>query len=267
MGRLPVVARAGLHLWEEPCISGARGSGTVFFSGCSLGCVFCQNYKISSECFGREISVSRLREIYRELLGQGAHNINLVSPAHFADAVLESLDPPLPVPVVWNSGGYDRVDTLRRLEGKVQVYLPDMKYSDDALSLRYSGATDYFETAKAAITEMVRQTGPYEMKDGLLEKGVLIRHLILPGQMDNTRGVIDWISAAFPPKTVLVSLMGQYTPCGPAAASPPLDRRVTRAEYRAMEEYLLAAGITDGYLQEPDASGPACIPDFDLTGI
>lgn len=267
MGRLPVVARAGLHLWEEPCVSGAIGSGTVFFSGCSLGCTFCQNYKISAEGFGREISVSRLREIYGELIRLGAHNINLVSPTHFTDAVLDSLDPPLPVPVVWNSGGYERVETLRRLEGKVQVYLPDMKYSDDALSLRYSGARNYFEAAKAAIAEMVRQTGPYEMRGGLLAKGVLIRHLILPGQMENTRGVIDWIASAFPPKTVLMSLMGQYTPCGPAACLPPLNRRITRAEYRAMEEYLLASGITDGYLQEPEASGNFCIPAFDLTGV
>lgn len=267
MGRLPVVARAGLHFGEEPCLSGVRGSGTVFFSGCSLKCIFCQNHKISAGGFGREITVSRLREIYCELVGQGAHNINLVSPTHFADAILESLEKPVPVPVVWNSSGYEIVETLRRLKGTVQVYLPDLKYSDNALAQRCSGAEDYFETAKKAIAEMVRQTGPYVIIDGLLVRGVLIRHLILPGQTDNTRGVLDWISSAFPPKTVLVSFMGQYTPCGPAACSPPLDRRVSRAEYHALEEYLLAAGITDGYLQEPDASGAACIPDFDLTGV
>lgn len=267
MGLLPVLARAGLHYWEEPCISGKQGSGAVFFSGCVLKCVYCQNYNISAQGFGREVSVSRLGEIFEELAEQGAHNINLVNPTHFTDAVLEALEKPLPIPVVWNSGGYERVETLRRLKGKVQVYLPDLKYSDNTLAVRYSSAKDYFETAKAAILEMVRQTGPYIIENDLLIRGVLIRHLVLPGQIENARGVIDWVSAAFPPKTVLFSLMSQYTPCGRADTFPELRRRVTGAEYRALEEYLLGCGIAEGYLQEPGAADGAYIPAFDLSGI
>ena len=267
MGRLPVLARAGLHYWEEPCISGINGSGAVFFSGCVLKCVYCQNYNISALGFGREVSVPRLSEIFHGLASQGAHNINLVNPTHFTDAVLEALEKPLPVPVVWNSGGYERVETLRRLKGKVQVYLPDLKYSDNTLAVRYSSAKDYFEIAKAAILEMVRQTGPYIIENDLLIRGVLIRHLVLPGQIENARGVIDWVSAAFPPKTVLFSLMSQYTPCGRADAFPELRRRVTGAEYRALEAYLLGCGISEGYLQEPGAADGAFIPTFDLSGI
>ena len=161
--RTPVVARAMLHRWEEPCISGKNGSGAVFFSGCNLRCVFCQNYEISSRVQGKEITVARLREIYRELIAQGAHNINLVTPGHYTEAILASLDQPLPVPVVYNSNGYDSLDSLRKLDGKIQIYLPDLKYADNALAARYSHAPDYFETAAAAIDEMFRQTGPYEM--------------------------------------------------------------------------------------------------------
>lgn len=266
MGRLPVLARAGLHFWEEPCISGTRGSGTVFFSGCALRCVYCQNREISLERFGREVSIARLREIFEELIAEGAHNINLVNPSHFAGAVGEALEQPLPVPVIWNSGGYDRPETLRRLEGKIQVYLPDLKYSDPRLAARYSGAEDYFDRAAEAITEMLRQTGPYELRDGLLVRGTLIRHLILPGNPGNTRGVIDW-AAALPRGTVLFSLMSQYTPCGGASRFPELGRRVTGAERRAMEEYLFASGITDGFLQEPDSADGGFIPTFDLSGV
>ena len=181
MGENPRVARAALHFWEEPCISGTRGSGAVFFSGCSLRCVFCQNQEISAGGFGKDISVERLREIFDELIARGAHNINLVNPTHFAGAIAEALDKPLPVPVVYNSGGYDRVETLRMLDGKVQVYLPDMKYAQAELGARYARADDYPEFAKAAIQEMVRQTGPYQLdENGMLVSGVLIRHLVLP---------------------------------------------------------------------------------------
>ena len=210
MPSLPVVARAALHQWEEPPLSGARGAGTVFFSGCPLGCVFCQNESISHENFGRPISVERLRAIFQELIDQGAHNIDLVNPTHFAHAVLQALEEPLPVPVVWNSGGYDTLETLRALEGKVDVYLPDLKYLRSETAARYSDAPDYPEAACAAILEMYRQTGPCVYDgDGLLRRGVIIRHLILPGRLSETKEVMDWVAEHFAPGQVLFSLMSQ----------------------------------------------------------
>lgn len=261
----PVVARAGLHLWEEPCVSGARGSGAVFFSGCVLRCVYCQNHAISHENFGKPVSVERLREIFWELIGQGAHNINLVSPTPFAPAIREALAEPLPVPVVWNTGGYERVETLRSLEGKVQVWLPDLKYVDSGLSQDLSGAADYFDAASAAIEEMVRQTGDYVLEDGLLKRGVLIRHLMLPGQLENTKAVLDWVAETFRPGQVLLSLMAQYTP--QPGAEGLLSRRVTGAEYRAALRYMENLGITDGYCQDAASARAEYTPDFDLTGV
>ena len=261
----PVVARAGLHLWEEPCVSGARGSGAVFFSGCVLRCVYCQNHAISHENFGKPVSVERLREIFWELIGQGAHNINLVSPTPFAPAIREALAEPLPVPVVWNTGGYERVETLRSLEGKVQVWLPDLKYVDSGLSQDLSGAADYFDAASAAIEEMVRQTGDYVLEDGLLKKGVLIRHLMLPGRLENTKAVLDWVAETFRPGQVLLSLMAQYTP--QPGAEGLLSRRVTGAEYRAALRYMENLGITDGYCQDAASARAEYTPDFDLTGV
>ena len=261
----PVVARAGLHLWEEPCVSGARGSGAVFFSGCVLRCVYCQNHAISHENFGKPVSVERLREIFWELIGQGAHNINLVSPTPFAPAIREALAEPLPVPVVWNTGGYERVETLRSLEGKVQVWLPDLKYVDSGLSRDLSGAADYFDAASAAIEEMVRQTGDYVLEDGLLKRGVLIRHLMLPGQLENTKAVLDWVAETFRPGQVLLSLMAQYTP--QPGAEGLLSRRVTGAEYRAAQRYMENLGITDGYCQDAASARAEYTPDFDLTGV
>ena len=261
----PVVARAGLHLWEEPCVSGARGSGAVFFSGCVLRCVYCQNHAISHESFGKPVSVERLREIFWELIGQGAHNINLVSPTPFAPAIREALAEPLPVPVVWNTGGYERVETLRSLEGKVQVWLPDLKYVDSGLSQDLSGAADYFDAASAAIEEMVRQTGDYVLEAGLLKRGVLIRHLMLPGQLENTKAVLDWVTETFRPGQVLLSLMAQYTP--QPGAEGLLSRRVTGAEYRAALRYMENLGITDGYCQDAASARAEYTPDFDLTGV
>lgn len=261
----PVVARAGLHLWEEPCVSGVRGSGAVFFSGCVLQCVYCQNHAISHENFGKPVSVERLREIFWELIGQGAHNINLVSPTPFAPAIREALAEPLPVPVVWNTGGYERVETLRSLEGKVQVWLPDLKYVDSGLSRDLSGAADYFGAASAAIEEMVRQTGDYVLEDGLLKRGVLIRHLMLPGQLENTKAVLDWVAETFRPGQVLLSLMAQYTP--QPGAEGLLSRRVTGAEYRAALRYMENLGITDGYCQDTASARAEYTPDFDLTGV
>lgn len=261
----PVVARAGLHLWEEPCASGVRGSGAVFFSGCVLRCVYCQNHAISHENFGKPVSVERLREIFWELIGQGAHNINLVSPTPFAPAIREALAEPLPVPVVWNTGGYERVETLRSLEGKVQVWLPDLKYVDSGLSQDLSGAADYFDAASAAIEEMVRQTGDYVLEAGLLKRGVLIRHLMLPGQLENTKAVLDWVAETFRPGQVLLSLMAQYTP--QPGAEGLLSRRVTGAEYRAALRYMENLGITDGYCQDAASARAEYTPDFDLTGV
>ncbi|MBE6372640.1 MAG: radical SAM protein [Lentisphaerae bacterium] len=266
--RNPVVARAMLHRWEEPCISGKNGSGAVFFSGCNLRCVFCQNYEISSRVQGKEITVARLREIYRELIAQGAHNINLVTPGHYTEAILASLDQPLPVPVVYNSNGYDSLDSLRKLDGKIQIYLPDLKYADNALAARYSHAPDYFETAIAAIDEMFRQTGPYEMDpDGMLKHGVAVRHLILPGQVENSLRVIDHIAHRFKPGDILFSLMRQYVPHGRIEAFPELNRRVSDEEYEQVEQYLFDSPIEDGFVQEEESASEEFIPAFDNSGV
>ena len=264
-----VAARAMLHRWEEPCLSGTRGAGCVFFTGCNLGCVYCQNGRISRDGFGKAISPARLREIFGELTARGAHCIDLVTPTHFTPWILEALEEPPGVPVVWNSGGYESVETLRTLQGKVQVYLPDLKYADAALAAALSGAPDYFETAAAAIDEMFRQTGPYRMGgDGIAQSGVIIRHMVLPGRLANTRRVIDYVASRFRPGDVLFSLMSQYTPPSGAvgAAGAPL-RRVTRAEYRAAVEYMEACGIVDGFVQERSSAKEEYTPDFDLSGV
>lgn len=259
------VARAALHLWEEPPLSGTRGSGTVFFSGCTLRCCYCQNREISAGGFGRAVTTGRLREIFEELIAQGAHNINLVTPTHFLPWILPALEPKLPVPVVYNCGGYESVETLRLLEGKADVYLPDLKYADAALAARLSAAPDYFPAATAAIREMFRQTGPYVMEDGLLKRGVMIRHLVLPGQLDNTRRCIDWVAQTFSPGQVLFSLMSQYTP--QPGSEGPLGRHVTAGEYRSAVDYMKNCGITDGFTQERTAAREEYTPPFDLTGV
>lgn len=266
MPALPVIARAALHHWEEPCLSGTRGAGTVFFSGCALRCVFCQNSEISQKNFGRPVTVPRLREIFYELIGQGAHNIDLVSPTHFSHAVAEALSEPLPVPVVWNSGGYDSVETLRSLEGKLDVYLPDLKYVTPDRAAKYSGAADYPEIAKAAIMEMVRQVGPPVLDDGLLKRGVLIRHLLLPGGLREAKAVMDWVAETFPPGAVLFSLMSQYVPLGRAAEFPEIDRPLRNSEARAAADYMAALGLA-GYTQERSAAAAGYVPAFDLSGV
>ena len=262
----PVLARAALHMWEEPPISGKNGSGTVFFSGCSLDCVFCQNDQISHQDFGKAVTVERLREICLELIGQGAHNINFVNPTHYAHVIARLLEEPLPVPVVWNSGGYDRVETLRSMEGKVDIYLPDLKYLTPALSERYSGAADYPEVAVAAIKEMVRQTGPCVVEDGLLKRGTVIRHLVLPGRLAEAKRVMDFISEEFPAGTVLFSLMSQYVPQGRAAEFPEIHRRLRGSEARNAQAYMEALGL-EGFTQEGSAADTEYIPPFDLTGV
>lgn len=268
VGLAPIVARAGLHMWEEPVISGTKGSGTVFFSGCNLHCVFCQNYDISCNGFGKEITIERLKEIYHELIAQGAHNINLVTPTHFTEAVLQSLAEPLPVPVVYNTSGFETQDTLRRLKGKVQIYLPDLKYSDDMAAIKYSNAPYYFRIATEAIKEMYNQVGDYHIDDnGIMTKGVIIRHLIMPGMPDNTKRIIDWVAANFKPGQVMFSLMHQYVPSGRANEYPEINRKVTDEEYKELESYLLQSTIEDGFVQEGDAACKDFIPCFDGTGV
>ena len=266
---IPVVARAAPHFGEEPCISGTRGSGAVFFAGCTLRCVFCQNYALSRAKQGKEITVARLRDIFLALRDQGVHNINLVTASHYVPQVAEALSGlELGIPVVWNSSGYERVETLRMLEGLVQVYLPDMKYLDGTLAGRYSAAPDYPEVAQAAIREMFRQRGPFQMDaDGMLCSGVMIRHLILPRQGQNTRRVIDWVSEEFKPDDVLFSLMSQYTPMGDLRRFPELQQPVSPALDRAIYRYLVNSPIENGFYQERDASGMEMIPKFDCTGV
>ena len=267
MPAAPVAARAALHHWEEPPISGTQGSGTIFFSGCSLRCVFCQNEVISHRDFGKALSAARLREICLELIAQGAHNINFVNPTHYAHVVRQVLEEPLPVPVVWNSGGYDRVETLKSLEGRVSIYLPDLKYLDSGTAERYSDAPDYPEAAKAAIREMVRQTGPCQLDaQGLLRRGTVIRHLILPGQVNQAKGVMDWVFEEFPAGTVLFSLMSQYTPWGDLSRTPELNRRLRRGEMSSAVTYMQNLGLA-GFCQERTSAREEYTPPFDLTGL
>ena len=260
-------ARAAAHYWEEPVISGSYGSGAVFFSGCTLGCGFCQNSEISSGGFGKELDSASLRGIFLRLIDEGVQNINLVTPTHFLPDILPALEPKLPVPVVYNCGGYERVETLRQLEGKIDIWLPDMKYSDAGLAAAVSGAPDYVETAKAAICEMFRQVGPPVIRDGIMERGVIIRHLVLPGNLENSLGVLDWISETFRPGEVLVSLMSQYTPLGRLAQTPPFDRRVTEDEYAAVHSWMELCGIREGFCQDPSAAETDFVPKFDLEGL
>ena len=267
-GMLPIVSRAALHHWEEPCISGTRGAGTVFFAGCNLSCVYCQNYEISELMHGEEISVERLRQIYFELIAQGAHNIDLVTPTHFTHAIFQSLREPLPVPVVYNCGGYESVHTVAFLRKKIQCWLPDLKYSLREPAARYSDAPDYFEKATAAIEQMYRQTGPYEIgSDGILKKGVLIRHLILPGNLENTKGVLRYVAETFAPGQVLFSLMRQYVPWGRANEFPEINRRLTEEEYNEAKAYMEELGIVDGYTQAADSSDAVYIPAFNGAGV
>ncbi len=265
MGEQPRLARAALHFWEEPCISGVRGSGTVFFSGCTLRCAYCQNAPISHQGEGKDISVSRLAEIFRLLESQGAHNINLVTATPFIPAVLDALSLYRPgIPIVWNSGGYEKVETLKMLEGAVDIYLPDFKHFSSRLSALCAGAPDYFDRAAQAIAEMRRQTGPAVYDEaGMLRRGTLIRHLILPGcTMDSCR-VLRYIADHFPDTPV--SLMRQYTPV-PWCSIRGLDRRITDQEYARVLACYEELGLS-GYTQEKESAQAAYTPAFDLTGV
>lgn len=254
-----VVAKTMIHQWEEPALAPNGRSGAVFFGGCTLGCQYCQNRAISRTATGAPMDSARLRQVFEELIRLGAENIDLVTPTHFLPTILPALSPRLAVPVVYNCGGYERVETLKELEGKIDIYLPDLKYADSRLSSVLSGAKDYFPVATAAIKEMVRQTGPVQWEGDNVVKGVIIRHLILPGFVDNSLRVLDWIGEAFAPGEVLVSLMRQYTPMGGLPA--PLDRRVTDEEYDAVLSWMYLNDL-EGFTQEEDSADKGFIPDF-----
>lgn len=255
-----LVSKTMIHRWEEPALAGSGGSGAIFFGGCTLGCKYCQNFAISSGPAGKPTDSAGLRQMMEDLIAQGAENIDLVTPTHYLPTILPALEPKLPVPVVCNCGGYERVETLRQLEGKIDIYLPDLKYSDNRLAKALSGAGDYFQTATAAIREMVRQTGPVRWEGDKVVRGTIIRHLILPGCTENSLKVLDWIGETFTPGQVLVSLMRQYTPMPGLPA--PLDRRITDEEYDAVLSWMYLNDL-EGFTQEPDAADTAYIPDFE----
>ena len=255
-----MVAKWMLHKWEEPVLAGEGGSGAVFFGGCTLRCSYCQNAAISGGPVGTAMDASQLRTVFEELIVRGAENIDLVTPTHYLPTILPALEPKLSVPVVYNCGGYERVETLRQLEGKVDIYLPDLKYSQSRLAKELSGAVNYFPVAKAAIREMVRQTGPVRWEGDKVIQGTIIRHLILPGQVDNSLRVLDWIGKTFAPGEVLVSLMRQYTPMGNLPA--PMDRRVTDEEYDAVLSWMYLNEL-EGFTQEAEAADKDYIPDFE----
>ena len=254
-----LVAKAMLHKWEEPALAGNGGSGAVFFGGCTLGCKYCQNLAISGKAVGTPMDSAGLRQLFEELIAKGAENIDLVTPTHYLPTILPALEERLPVPVVYNCGGYERVETLRQLKGKIDIYLPDLKYADASLARALSGAADYFPVATAAIREMVRQTGPVQWAGEKVVRGTIIRHLILPGCVDNSLRVLDWIGENFAPGEVLVSLMRQYTSMGTLPA--PFDRKITDEEYDAVLSWMYLNDL-EGFTQEAEAADTVYIPEF-----
>ena len=260
------VARAALHFWEEPCISGKNGSGTVFFSGCNLRCAFCQNYEISRENKGVEISDKRLVEIFEHLVEQGANNINLVNPTHYIRRLAQVLEQwESPVPVVYNCGGYEEAEELKRLEGLVDIYLPDLKYIRSDKALRYSGAQNYFEKASQAVLEMRRQVADTFNNDGIMQRGLIVRHLILPQNTNSSIEILKWIKLNLP--DTYVSLMAQYTPCGDLSSLPEINRKITEREYNKVVDFALDQGLEKLFLQERSSADSSYIPPFDFTGV
>ena len=266
-----VLSRAALHFYEEPCISGTRGSGAVFFSGCSLRCIYCQNLEISRMRIGKEVTVGRLSEIFLELQEKGAHNINLVTPTHYAlqirEAVLSAREAGLRIPTVWNTSGYEKEETLSALSDVIDIYLTDYKYEDPALASAFSGAPDYPAAAKKALAEMIRQK-PCCIYDenGLMKSGVIVRHLVLPGHVRNTEAVLRFL-AELPKDSFLLSLMSQYTPLRRIEKYPELNRRLTKHEYDRAVDCALSLGFTDALIQEGQAAKESFIPEFDCEGV
>lgn len=266
MPLLPKVARAALHFWEEPCISGKNGSGTVFFSGCTLDCVFCQNYDISHGGYGKVISYQRLADIFKELEEKGAHNINLVTPTHFVPAIIRALDIYKPkIPIVYNSGGYDSVSAIRALKGYVDIFLMDLKYLSNDRAALYSSAPDYPEYALEAITECYKEQPVCEFKDGIMKMGLIVRHLLLPQGTNEAIRVFNWVRENTP--NAYFSIMSQYIPCGKAVNMPVINRRVTRREYEKVLEVICNSDFENVYIQERESSDKKYIPKFDLEGI
>lgn len=264
-------ARAALHMWEEPCISGKDGSGTVFFSGCTLRCVFCQNRLIADGSIGKRISVERLAEIFLELQEKGANNINLVTPTHYAKQIKQALKlskkAGLCIPIVYNTSGYETVEAIRELEGYVDIYLPDFKYRSKELSFRYSNVIDYFEQASAALEEMVRQTKEAVYDEyGMMKRGVIVRHLMLPGCIEDSKEIIRYLYTTYQDK-IVISIMNQYTPLSFMADIPELNRKVTAKEYEELVDYAISLGVENGFIQEGDTAEESFIPAFDLEGI
>lgn len=268
------VARAALHMWEEPCISGTAGSGTVFFSGCTLRCIFCQNYKIAAGAYGKEITADRLSEIFIELQQKGAANINLVTPTHYMPHIADALaaaknrpDTPLTIPVVYNTSGYERVESLRLLDGLVDIYLPDFKYMDSTLAARCSKAPDYPARAKEAIKEMVRQTGPpVFFENGMMKSGVIVRHLLLPGQLMDSKHIVRYLYESYG-DTIYISLMNQYTPLPQVAHIPELNCTVRKKSYEKLIDYAIGLGVTNAFIQEGETAKESFIPPFDTEGL
>lgn len=263
-----VVAKASLHMWEEPCISGKNGSGTIFFSGCSLRCVYCQNYEISHKNFGIRISEEKLADIMHALIKKGAHNINLVNPTHYSHIIKSVLEKnEFCVPIVYNTSGYERVETLKSLEGLVDIYLTDFKYYSSKKSKKYSDCDDYFSVVKDAISEMKRQQKNDVFDEyGMMQKGIIIRHLVLPNNLEETENILSFIKNNFS-DNIMVSLMSQYVPCGEAEKFKELSRPLTSREYEKAADYLFYSGIENGFIQEKSSSDEKYIPKFDLEGV
>jgi len=267
------IARAGLHMWEEPCISGTEGSGAVFFSGCNLGCVFCQNHEISRGNAGREISTSRLSDIFIELQNKNANNINLVTASHYINQVVEAIalarGKGLTIPIVYNTGTYETKEAIRSLEGHVDVYLPDCKYYSDELSVKYSNAPSYFDYARAAIDEMIEQTGEISFDErGIVNKGVIIRHMVLPGSKKDSKKILESLYKRYGNK-VFFSIMSQYTPMDGIDGDrfPELKRKVTKREYMDVVDFAIELGIENAFIQEGDVAKESFIPLFDMSGV
>lgn len=265
------IAKVSLHKWEEPCISGTCGSGTVFFSNCNLKCVFCQNYNISSKGLGKEVSIKRLSEIFLEQQEKGAHNINLVTPTHYILQIVKALDIAksngLKLPILFNTNSYANLESIKYLKGYIDVYLPDLKYFDDRYAIKYSSAPNYFKYASENIEEMIRQVGNVELdKHGLIKKGVIIRHLMLPGLLFDSKKIIDYIANNFS-NSAYISLMNQYTPMYKSYMFPELNKPLNPKHYNKMIDYCISLGITNGFIQDSGSSSKRFIPDFNLSGI